>query len=344
MGTTADKLRYMANAVDDIQDAIIEKGVEVKDTDALGTYGDKIRSIEGGTDISDATLTAGKYMASGYTAYGKNGKVTGSATLYNGTSGMDYTSFTYPYAQESATSYYSGDNYAYIGFPRGIHVPNDSGPAFTGNPQYTTAVKIKTNDLAQKLNLHNHPEYIAYGKSLFGIDGTGHKDKINYYSKKCSFSEGTWNGTTLTSGSWSVLTNSSTDSSWVYYHNLSLDPSKIKFIQIRMYDAKYGFRFTRGYKSGTTTAQYQYTNQIHLCSATPKFSYNASNVVQVAYDYCVVDNNHFNSSSNGETYHNVECRVTDRYIALNFVNYGRNVYSIYSTTDISIDFVIGYTD
>ena len=62
MGTTADKLRYMANAVDDIQDAIIEKGVEVKDTDALGTYGDKIRSIEGGTDISDATLTDGKYI------------------------------------------------------------------------------------------------------------------------------------------------------------------------------------------------------------------------------------------------------------------------------------------
>ena len=56
MGTLAEKLTYLSNAVDDIQDAINEKGVTVDDTVALGSYGAKIREIETGSvevDTSD---------------------------------------------------------------------------------------------------------------------------------------------------------------------------------------------------------------------------------------------------------------------------------------------------
>lgn len=48
MGTIADKLSYLNNAVDDIQQAIIEKGVAVDSSVPLADYGAKIRDIETG--------------------------------------------------------------------------------------------------------------------------------------------------------------------------------------------------------------------------------------------------------------------------------------------------------
>ena len=49
MGTIAEKLAYLSDAVDDIQDAINEKGVTVDDTVVLGNYGNKIRAIQSGS-------------------------------------------------------------------------------------------------------------------------------------------------------------------------------------------------------------------------------------------------------------------------------------------------------
>lgn len=46
MATIAEKLEYTSEAVDDIQAAINEKGVEVKNNIKLGLYGDKIREIK----------------------------------------------------------------------------------------------------------------------------------------------------------------------------------------------------------------------------------------------------------------------------------------------------------
>lgn len=46
MGTIAQKLNYLNDAVDDIRAAINEKNVAVDDSVELGYYGDKIRSIE----------------------------------------------------------------------------------------------------------------------------------------------------------------------------------------------------------------------------------------------------------------------------------------------------------
>ena len=45
MGTTAEKLQYTKDAVDDIQLAFTEIDVDCPDTDELATYGDKIRNL-----------------------------------------------------------------------------------------------------------------------------------------------------------------------------------------------------------------------------------------------------------------------------------------------------------
>ena len=45
MGSIAEKLQYTYNAVDDIQLAINEMGVQTDDETPLGYYGDKIREI-----------------------------------------------------------------------------------------------------------------------------------------------------------------------------------------------------------------------------------------------------------------------------------------------------------
>lgn len=50
METIAEKLQYTSNAVNDIQTAINEKGVEIDNTIELGYYGDKIREIKVYTD------------------------------------------------------------------------------------------------------------------------------------------------------------------------------------------------------------------------------------------------------------------------------------------------------
>ena len=55
MGNIAQKLQYMCNAVDDIQLAISEMGVQADNETELGYYGDKIREIANvnGNNIKD---------------------------------------------------------------------------------------------------------------------------------------------------------------------------------------------------------------------------------------------------------------------------------------------------
>ncbi len=55
MGSIAEKLQYMYNAVEDIQLAINEMGVQTDDETPLGYYGDKIREIANvnGNNIKD---------------------------------------------------------------------------------------------------------------------------------------------------------------------------------------------------------------------------------------------------------------------------------------------------
>ena len=56
MGTIADKLNYLNKTKGLIKQAIIEKGVEVKETDTFRSYANKISTIQGGTGTEDLSI------------------------------------------------------------------------------------------------------------------------------------------------------------------------------------------------------------------------------------------------------------------------------------------------
>lgn len=134
MGTISEKLQYTANAVDDIQNALAEKGVEITDTDELATYGDKIRELS----------------------------------------------------------------------------------------------------------------------------------NLKVYSRYVPISSGEWTGIELSDSSWKNLGTSAQSSIWTYYFDEEIDIKKIKYISGAIIERINYFRITKGYASGSTTAQYQYTPTISL--------------------------------------------------------------------------------
>lgn len=119
MGTIAEKLAYTANAIDDIQAAIIEQGVEVGANVPLADYGDKVRAISGGgpgpsptpaasmTVVVNEKLTYGDTVSESYTVV-ESGLYFVCATL------GDWNITTPPTITSTGTSQYSydGDNYA----------------------------------------------------------------------------------------------------------------------------------------------------------------------------------------------------------------------------------------
>lgn len=130
MGTTTEKLQYTLDSVNDIQAALIEKGVEVADTDALGTYGDKVRSLTTGmnlysvsTDISAGTWTGATLKDSSWVDLCS--KSTDSSWTYYFDREIDITKI-----QFIAASFYAS---SYIRLPRGI---DGSTPTYQYFPAY----------------------------------------------------------------------------------------------------------------------------------------------------------------------------------------------------------------
>lgn len=107
MGTIADKLNKLLNTKSLIKSAIISKGQPVSDSDPFSAYPNKILAIQTGVDTSDATATASD-IASGKTAYGSSGKITGAIPVFNSNS-------VYTDIDQRGISFPSGNNANVLG-------------------------------------------------------------------------------------------------------------------------------------------------------------------------------------------------------------------------------------
>ena len=115
--------------------------------------------VVGGTDISDATVT-GADLRKGVTAYGANGKVTGTIPTVTPSLSANVVTVPQGYISEEKTitigKLYDG-NYAVTPGVDAVHIG--------ANTYFPNGLRI---DGAPALS----PENIRYGKSLFGVEGT----------------------------------------------------------------------------------------------------------------------------------------------------------------------------
>ena len=130
-----------------VANAITDLGVATKATDTFATIAANIKKIETGIDTSDATATA-SYLLSGYTAYAKEVKITGSMVNKAGsstsaTSSLDSTNKLVK-LKIPAAGYYDTNAYVYV--------------------SYAT--------LASLIGLT--ADKIVVGKTVLGITGTGY--------------------------------------------------------------------------------------------------------------------------------------------------------------------------
>lgn len=204
MGTIAEKLQYTSDAIDDIQAAIISKGVSVSSSDALSTYGNKIRSIPtgGGSTPPNMTVVLGEVssdpVSTSYTVT--------AAGLYfvgvqlGGTEGATAPSISCVGSYTEQYSYNSDSQYNYYAIKIYTCAVNDvisisytPGSTALGNHYivkidgYTTIGTLlgKYDDYYELIAPID--SYLTHNKILVYLNGIGSDEASSYYLEDSNY-------------------------------------------------------------------------------------------------------------------------------------------------------------
>ena len=185
-------------------------------------------------------------------------------------------------------------------------------------------------------------ELATYGDKIRGLSN------INVYNVNASIEAGVWEGVALSDSAWKGLCTSSTNSSWTYYFDTEIDVSNIQFIFSSIYDKTYSnwFRISKGYKSSSTTEQYQFLPVLNISGhqnaggsygGLTKVGLNTS----TPYVYCQFLLDDYNASSSNSKQGIMNVKVYSDRIIFEFNYDGRGVAAI-KTTTLGFTFTIGY--
>lgn len=119
MGTIAEKLAYLKQTKEDIKQALINKEVEVADTDTFRSYADKINNMKTGIDIESFL---GFSSPTTITAYMFGSSTSGGFSQY-----LSITAASFPNVTRVSQYAFSGcTNLSYINFPNCSYISNSA--------------------------------------------------------------------------------------------------------------------------------------------------------------------------------------------------------------------------
>ena len=125
MGTIAEKLDYLKQTKEDIKQALINKDVEVSDTDTFRSYADKINSIKTGIDIESFL---GFSSPTTITSYMFGSSTSGGFSQY-----LSITAASFPNVNRVNQHAFSGcKNLSYINFPNCSYISSSAFYSLSG--------------------------------------------------------------------------------------------------------------------------------------------------------------------------------------------------------------------